>query len=148
VNQTLEPDLSHRSWGYSETLPELGKNELAQFFAELKAASCLRVAIAYGVVGWLLTQVATQVLPFFEIPKLGGAILCAAGDGFPRGTGARLGLDLTPEGIRRAEDVPPNEYTPRWSKRKFAAITMSVAILAAAVPLSNLVGPNRPGCHG
>ena len=40
-----------------------------KFFAELKRRHVYRVAIAYGVVAWLLIQVATQVFPFFEIPS-------------------------------------------------------------------------------
>ena len=63
------------------------------FFAELKRRHVYRVAIAYGVVGWLLTQIATQVLPFFEIPSWAVRfVVTAARDGFSRGTGARLGL--------------------------------------------------------
>jgi len=41
------------------------------FFAELKRRNVYKVAIAYGVVAWLLIQVATQVFPFFEIPNWG-----------------------------------------------------------------------------
>jgi hypothetical protein len=41
------------------------------FFGELKRRNVYKVAIAYAVVGWLLTQVATQVFPFFEIPNWG-----------------------------------------------------------------------------
>jgi hypothetical protein len=39
------------------------------FFAELKRRNVYRVAIAYGVVAWLLMQVASQIFPFFEIPN-------------------------------------------------------------------------------
>src|SRR5207248_1649986 len=39
------------------------------FLAELKRRNVYKVAIAYGVVAWLLIQVATQVFPFFEIPN-------------------------------------------------------------------------------
>ena len=42
------------------------------FFAELKRRNVYRAAVAYGVVAWFLTQLTTQVFPFFEIPKLGG----------------------------------------------------------------------------
>ena len=38
-------------------------------FAELKRRNVYKVAIAYGVVAWLLIQIATQVFPFFEIPN-------------------------------------------------------------------------------
>jgi hypothetical protein len=35
------------------------------FFAELKRRSVYKVAIAYGVVAWPLTEITTQVFPFF-----------------------------------------------------------------------------------
>ena len=38
------------------------------FFAELKRRHVYKIAVAYGVVAWLLIQVATQVFPFFAIP--------------------------------------------------------------------------------
>jgi adenylate cyclase len=42
---------------------------LTNFFSELKRRNVYKVAIAYGVVAWLLIQIATQVFPFFEIPN-------------------------------------------------------------------------------
>jgi hypothetical protein len=42
---------------------------LPQFFAELKRRHVYRAAVAYAMVAWLLTQVATQVFPFFEFPN-------------------------------------------------------------------------------
>jgi serine/threonine-protein kinase len=86
-----------------------------------------------------LTQIATQVLPFFEIPSWAVRfVVLLLVMGFPVALVLAWAFDLTPEGIRRAEDVRPNEYTPRWSRRKFAAITISIAILAAGVPLFQL----------
>ena len=38
------------------------------FFSELKRRNVYKVVIAYGVVAWLLMQIATQVFPFLEIP--------------------------------------------------------------------------------
>jgi TolB-like protein/Flp pilus assembly protein TadD len=110
-----------------------------RFFAELKRRHVYRVAIAYAVVSWLLIQIATQVLPFFEIPSWAVRfVVLLLVMGFPVALVLAWAFDLTPEGIRRAEDVPPNGYTPRWGRRKFAAITISVAILAAGVPLFQL----------
>jgi len=42
---------------------------LRRFFAELKRRNAYKVAIAYGVVAWLLMQIASQIFPFFEIPN-------------------------------------------------------------------------------
>jgi hypothetical protein len=39
------------------------------FFTELKRRNVYKVAIAYAVVTWLLMQIASQILPFFEIPN-------------------------------------------------------------------------------
>ena len=55
---------------------------------------------------------------------------------------------MTPEGMKRKEEIAPNEYIPRWSTRKFAALIVTIAILAAGVPLFQLVAANRPGYHG
>ena len=38
------------------------------FFSELKRRKVYRAAIAYGVVSWLVAQIATQVFPFLGIP--------------------------------------------------------------------------------
>jgi adenylate cyclase len=42
--------------------------KIDNFFAELKRRNVYKVAVAYAIVGWLLVQIATQVLPFLEIP--------------------------------------------------------------------------------
>jgi uncharacterized membrane protein YedE/YeeE len=55
-----------------------------RFFAELKRRHVYRVAIAYGVVAWLLIQVATQVFPFFEVSNFVVRVVVAASVlGFP-----------------------------------------------------------------
>jgi len=38
------------------------------FFKELNRRNVTRVAIAYGVAGWVLTEVASVVLPTFQAP--------------------------------------------------------------------------------
>jgi serine/threonine-protein kinase len=46
---------------------------------------------------------------------------------------------MTPGGLKRVNDIGPNEYVPHWSTRKFAALIVSVAILAAGVPMVHLL---------
>ncbi|PYI87158.1 MAG: hypothetical protein DMF03_14040 [Verrucomicrobia bacterium] len=77
------------------------------FFAELKRRHVYKVAVAYAVVGWLLVQVATQVFPFFEIPSWGvRLIVLAIVIGFPIALVIAWAFELTPEGLKRTEDVP------------------------------------------
>ena len=121
-----------------------GRMKPRDFFVELKRRHVYRVAIAYGVVAWLLIQVATQVFPFFEIPNwiVRLAVLVTL-LGFPIALTIAWAFEMTPQGLKRADEVRPNEYIPRWTTRKFAALVVSVAILAAGVPLVHL-SRNKP----
>src|SRR5213596_1812750 len=76
------------------------------FFAELKRRNVYKVAVAYAVVGWLLVQVATQVFPFFEIPNWAvRLIVVMIVIGFPIALVVAWDFELTPEGLKRTEDV-------------------------------------------
>src|SRR5450631_2718532 len=78
------------------------------FFAELKRRNVYKVAVAYAIVGWLLIQIATQVFPFFEIPNWAvRLVVLAIVVGFPIALVLAWAFELTPEGIKRAEDVSP-----------------------------------------
>lgn len=39
------------------------------FFAELKRRNVYKVAVAYAVVGWLIIQIASTILPTFHAPE-------------------------------------------------------------------------------
>jgi TolB-like protein/Tfp pilus assembly protein PilF len=74
------------------------------FFAELKRRNVYKVAIAYGVVAWLLVQITTQVFPFFEIPNWGVRfIVLFIMVGFPIALVIAWAFEATPEGIKRTE---------------------------------------------
>ena len=79
---------------------------LSNFFQELKRRNVYKVAVAYAVVGWLLVQIATQVFPFFEIPNWAvRLIVLAIVIGFPIALVIAWAFELTPEGLKRTEDV-------------------------------------------
>src|SRR5215510_16314513 len=80
-----------------------------KFFVELKRRHVYRVAIAYAVVAWLLTQIATQVLPFFEIPNSAVRfVVLLLVIGFPVALALAWVFDLTVKGIKRTDAVLPN----------------------------------------
>src|SRR2546421_8901102 len=80
--------------------------KLGSFFAELKRRNVYKVAVGYAVVGWLSIQVATQVFPFFEIPNWAvRLVVLLIIVGFPIALVIAWAFELTPEGIKRAEDV-------------------------------------------
>jgi TolB-like protein len=73
-------------------------------FTELRRRNVYKVAVAYGVVAWLLMQIASQIFPFFEIPnwvvRLVVLILII---GFPVALIIAWAFEVTPEGIKRTE---------------------------------------------
>jgi TolB-like protein len=76
------------------------------FFTELKRRNVYKVAVTYAIVGWLLVQIATQVFPFLEIPNwVVRLVIALVAIGFPIALIIAWAFELTPEGIKRTEDV-------------------------------------------
>jgi TolB-like protein len=77
-------------------------------FAELKRRNVYKVAIAYAVITWLLIQIATQTFPFFEIPNwMVRAVIVLLLLGFPIALILAWAFELTPEGIKRTDEIEP-----------------------------------------
>src|SRR5437016_2709636 len=81
-------------------------SEKPSFFSELKRRNVYKVAVAYAIVGWLLVQIATQVFPFLEIPNwVVRLVIALVAIGFPIALVIAWAFELTPEGIKRTEEV-------------------------------------------
>jgi TolB-like protein/Tfp pilus assembly protein PilF len=76
------------------------------FFAELKRRNVYKVAVAYAVVGWLVIQVSSTVLPTFHAPEwVVQTLVVLVAIGFPIVLVIAWAFELTPEGLKRTEDV-------------------------------------------
>ena len=76
------------------------------FFAELKRRNVYKVAVAYAVVGWLVIQVSSTVLPTFHAPEwVVQTLVLLVALGFPIALVIAWAFELTPEGIKRTDDV-------------------------------------------
>jgi TolB-like protein len=104
------------------------------FFSELKRRNVYKVAVAYAVIAWLLIQGGSILFPTFEAPswvmKVFVVIIAA---GFVIALFIAWTFEMTPEGMKRTENISPNERLPQWSKRKFALVIVAVAGLATAL---------------
>ncbi len=104
------------------------------FFAELKRRNVYKVAVAYAVVAWLLLQAGSILFPTFEAPGwVMKVFVTAVAAGCPIALLLAWAFEMTPEGMKRTENLSPNEHIPQWSKRKFAALIVSVAVLAGGL---------------
>ncbi len=103
-----------------------------KFFAELKRRNVYKVAIAYGVVAWLLMQVASQIFPFFEIPNWAvRLVVLLLVIGFPVAVILAWAFELTPEGLKRTEFA---DELPKKSSRN--RVWLYVIVTAGAISVS------------
>jgi adenylate cyclase len=115
------------------------------FFAELKRRNVYKVAVAYAVVGWLVMQVSATIVPALHLPDgITTAVVVLVLLGFPVALVIAWAFEMTPEGMKRTEDVAPNEVIPQWSGRKFAALIIIIAVGAAALLGYQLLRPKAP----
>jgi TolB-like protein len=106
----------------------------ATFLTELKRRKVYRVAVAYAIVAWLLIQAASILFPTFEAPPwVMKVFVTAVILGFPVALILAWAFDMTPEGIRRAEEVAPKESKTFKAGSKWTAIIVAAAVLAAAL---------------
>jgi hypothetical protein len=92
------------------------------FFTELKRRNVYRAAVAYGVVAWFLTQLTTQVFPFFEIRTAAiRFVIIALGLGFPIAMCLSWLYEFTPEGnyAEEATRLDP-KYAEAWARLSIA----------------------------
>jgi TolB-like protein len=102
------------------------------FFAELKRRNVYKVAIAYGAVAWLLTEIATQVFPFFEIPNwVVRLVVLVVIAGFPIAVVVAWAFELTPEGLKRTEIADAEYPLGRSPKRAW----IYIVIIAGAISI-------------
>ena len=114
------------------------------FFAELKRRNVYRVAVGYAVVGWLVMQVAATVVPALHLPgAITSAVVLLTLLGFPIALVLAWAFEMTPEGIKRTEDVTPGEATTRRTGRKITALFVVLALAALGLFLFRLVGTDR-----
>ena len=117
----------------------------ATFLTELKRRKVYRVAVAYAIVAWLLIQAASILFPTFEAPPwVMKVFVTAVILGFPVALILAWAFELTPEGIKRAEEIPPRESKTPRAGRKWTAIIVAAAVLATALLAFQFARTRKP----
>jgi ketosteroid isomerase-like protein len=119
-------------------------NAKTTFFSELRRRNVFRVALTYAVVAWLLIEIAAVFVPMLEAPEwIITAFLVVLALGFVLAMFISWSFEMTPEGLKRTEDLSPDEVIPYWSRRKFARFIIGVAVMAFGLSGYQLLRP-RP----
>ncbi len=101
------------------------------FFSELKRRNVIRMAGLYLVGAWLVVQVAGTVLPMFGAPEwLPRTIVILLAIGFVPAVILSWVFELTPAGLKRDQDVAPEQSIAPQTGRRMDRMIIVVLVLA------------------
>src|SRR5439155_6564375 len=99
--------------------------ESINFFAELKRRNVYKVAVAYIVAGWALSQGIAQVLPVFDIPNLViRLIVLLIIVGLPVALILAWMFEMTPQGIKRTATADAMPAAARSKKHTWIYVVV------------------------
>jgi TolB-like protein len=98
---------------------------------ELKRRNVFRVAVAYGVVAWLLIQVGATLEPAMHLPEWTDSILAFfLLLGFPIAMFFAWAYELTPDGLKRDGDIAPDAGERAVASQKWDRLIILLLVLA------------------
>lgn len=115
-------------------------------FNELKRRNVFKVATAYLVVGWLVLQVFGSVAEPLGFPEwVHSFIIVLIGVGFPIALIFAWAFELTPDGVKKTEDVDVKQSITKDTSRKldFIIIGALVLIIGGLVYTGEFVVPGN-----
>jgi TolB-like protein len=108
------------------------------FFDELKRRNVVRVGIAYVVIGWALAQVAEFAVDNFHAPEWTLQIFVIfLLLGLPLVLFLSWAFEMTPEGLKREEDVDRSQSITAQTGRKLDRIIIGVMAIAIVILLTD-----------
>ena len=121
-------------------------SEKPSFFAELKRRNVYKVAVTYAVVGWLVIQVSSTVLPTFHAPEwVMQTLVVLVALGFPVALVIAWAFELTPEGLKRTEDVALPAPAPRKSHAWIYVVIVGAAFSIGLFFIGRYTARNTAG---
>ncbi|MBW2714867.1 MAG: hypothetical protein JRD03_02255 [Deltaproteobacteria bacterium] len=101
--------------------------------AELKRRNVFRVGAAYGIVAWVLIEVAHTAFPTLQLPNWTTTLVTVLLImGFPVALVIAWAFELTPEGIKRETAVDPADSVRHATGRRLDFIIIGLLVLAVA----------------
>lgn len=100
-------------------------------FAELKRRNVVRIGVAYAVIGWVIAQVAEFAFENFGAPDwVLKTVVVVLLLGLPLALFFAWAYEITPEGVKREEDVDRSESITHSTGRKLDFVIIGALVLA------------------
>jgi serine/threonine-protein kinase len=101
------------------------------FFSELKRRNVYKVAVAYIVAGWALSQGIAQVFPVFDIPNWAiRLIVLLIIIGLPVALVLAWAFEITPQGIKRTETAAAMPHAERQKNNAWIYVVAVGAVVS------------------
>src|SRR5262245_28361398 len=101
------------------------------FFSELKRRNVYKVAVAYIVGGWALSQGIAQVFPVFDVPNWAiRLVVLLIIIGLPVALVLAWAFEITPQGIRRTETADAMPQAGRQKNKAWIYVVVAGAIVS------------------
>src|SRR5882724_6986081 len=119
---------------------------LRKFFAELKRRNVYKVAVAYAIVGWPVMQIAATVVPALHLSDaITSAVVLLTLLGFPIALILAWAFELTPEGIKRAEDLERRSQRQSKNRAWIFVVIIAGAMSVGLFFLGRFTAPRHAG---
>jgi len=104
------------------------------FIAELKRRNVFRVAAAYVVAAWVITEVSSLVLEIYESPDSVIRIIVALlALGLPFALVFAWAFEVTPEGIKRESEVDRSRTITNRIAKRLDLLTIAMVVVAVGL---------------
>jgi len=111
------------------------------FFGELRRRNVVKVAVAYGILSWLLIEIASVMGPALNLPDwITSSVAFFLILGFPVAMLLAWAYELTPEGVKKTKSVPLSDSITKVTGRKLDfAIILALILVLGFVVVDNYV---------
>src|SRR5512134_1967795 len=104
------------------------------FWGEFRRRNVVKVGAAYGIVAWLLTQVVATVFPALHLPEWTSSfVIVLLLLGLPLALVLAWVFEVTPDGIKRTDEVPRAESIRHLTGQKLNYIVTGLLVMAVVV---------------
>lgn len=119
---------------------------MGNLFNEMKRRNVVRVGIAYIVLGWVVLQVGDVLFDMFGTPAWVGKTLAAILLlGFPFACLFAWAFELTPEGVKKTEEVDQSDSITHSTGRKLDFVIIAALVVALGYFIWERQGVVDPG---
>lgn len=121
--------------------------DIKGFLGELRRRNVVRVAIAYAAIAWLVIQLADFLIPALQLPEwTHSLILLLVVIGAVPALVFSWAFELTPEGLKRTEEVDPDLSVTHATAKRLDIVTLAALVVVAGLIFADRMFPEkRPG---